>query len=113
MPLTLLPTRANYGLADPIRIEVRDADAPLDGTLTVWRLGELVHTQPLQPGPIQTLPDLAAGGYGIELDGPVGTARTAVEVTADPRARLRYGFVASYNPGRTLARSPTSPAGFT
>ncbi|MGX5772859.1 glycoside hydrolase family 66 protein [Microbacterium trichothecenolyticum] len=102
MPLTLLPTRASYRPADPIRIEIRDAEAPLDGTLTVWRLGELVHTQPLRPGAVQTLPDLPAGGYGIELDGPVGTARTAVEVAADPRSRLRYGFVASYNPGKDV-----------
>jgi dextranase len=100
MPLTLLPTRASYGPADPISIEIRGAETPREGTLTVRRLGELLHSQPLQPGALQTLPDLPLGGYGVELDAPGVSARTAVEVLNDPRSRLRYGFVASYNPGK-------------
>ncbi|MDF2563021.1 MAG: transporter permease, partial [Microbacterium sp.] len=37
MPLTLLPTRASYGPADPISIEIRGAETPREGTLTVRR----------------------------------------------------------------------------
>lgn len=102
MPLTLLPTRASYGPADPIRLELRGAEPTPEGTLTVWRLGELLHTQALQPDSLQTLPNLPTGGYGIELDIAGDRLRTAVEVTDDPRARLRYGFVASYNPGKDV-----------
>lgn len=101
MPITLLPSRASYRPGDTVQIELRGA-VPAEGSLSVWRLGELVHTQPLGAGALQTLPPLPDGGYGVELDAPGVSARTAVEVTADPRARLRYGFVASYPPGKDV-----------
>ncbi|WP_426320533.1 glycoside hydrolase family 66 protein [Microbacterium sp. E-13] len=102
MPLTLLPTRASYRSSDSIGVEVRGDLPAADGTVSVWRLGELLHTQPLQPGALQTIPSLPPGGYGIELDGGGWRARTAIEVTDDPRSRLRYGFVASYDPGKDV-----------
>lgn len=102
MPLTLLPTRAGYRLGEAPAIELR-GDLPTAGELTVWSLGEPVHTQPLQPGAIQTLPELPCGCYGIEVAAQGRIARTAVEVTHDARARLRYGFVASYRPGKDAA----------
>lgn len=103
MPLTLLPTRASYGPGDPIGIELR-GDPPAEAELSVWHLGELVHRQPLRAGAQQTLPELPPGGYGIEFEAAGGTvARTALEVTTDHRARLRYGFVASYRPGKDAA----------
>ena len=46
---------------------------------------------------------LAAGGYALRLAGAGWSARTAVAVVADPRSRLRYGFVANYRPGRVVA----------
>jgi dextranase len=99
MPFTLLPTRASYRPGDAIRVEIRGA-IPADGTLSVWRHGELVHRGPIGPGDHQDLPDLPAGGYGIELESSEGVTRTAIEVASDPRSRLRYGFVASYQPGK-------------
>jgi dextranase len=46
---------------------------------------------------------LPAASYGVELLVGDESARTAVEVTVDARARLRYGFVVDYSPGRDLA----------
>ena len=99
--LTLLPTRTSFAPGDPIEVEIR-GDRPAEGTLSVWLLGELTHRQPLEPDAIQVLPDLPAASYGIELEYPGGLVRTAIEVSADPRARLRYGFVASYEPGKDV-----------
>lgn len=99
--LTLLPTRTSYRPGEPVVIELR-GDVPAAGEFVVRRLGEVVHRRPLHPGTLQTLPSLLPGGYGIELETTAGVVRTAVEVTADPRSRLRYGFVASYRPGKDV-----------
>lgn len=97
---TLLPTRASFSTGERIGIEI-GADPGVAGTLSVWALGELVHREEGVGRGIRSFDGLAAGGYGIELeiDGET-VARTAVEVTDDDRARLRYGFVASYRPGK-------------
>ena len=97
--LTLLPARTSYRPGEPIEIEIR-GEVPPSGELVVRRLGHEVHRRPLHLGSLQTLPSQPPGGYGIELETAEGTVRTAVEVTADPRSRLRYGFVASYRPGK-------------
>lgn len=102
--LSLLPTRASFAPDAPVEIDVLgDAQGgPLAGSLSVWRLGRLVHDQPLTPDARQKLPPLPSGGYGIEVRVGDAVNRTAVEVTADPRARLRYGFVASYRPDKDV-----------
>lgn len=99
---TLLPTRASFATGEPVEIEVR-ADDGVAGALSVWRLGELVHREEVAGRGIRTIGALERGGYGVEfeIDGRVA-ARTAVEVTDDDRARLRYGFVASYRPGKDV-----------
>lgn len=90
----LLPTKASFRPGEPIVVEVRGTTEP--GSLTVWHLGTPVVTYAYRAEPFVTLPGLPAGGYAIEL----GELRTAVEVSADLRTRLRYGFVASYNPDK-------------
>lgn len=95
---TLLPTRAVFGPEAPVEIELRGAPAATAGRVAVYRLGELVHEREFAGGGILSLGALPEGAYGVEavIDGE--TARTAVMVSADPRSRMRYGFVASYRP---------------
>jgi dextranase len=97
--IELLPERATTPPGAAVRIEVRGADgAP--GRVRVLRLGELVRELPHDGGPWVELGLLPEGGYGVELVRGGGlVARTAVEVAADARHRLRYGFVAAYPPG--------------
>lgn len=97
----LLPTHSGFATGQPIRVEIR-GEVPQEGTLTVWRLGESVHSQAIQPHAVQVLPDLPPGGYGIELEHAGGRVRTAIEITDDPGSRLRYGFVANYAPGKDV-----------
>lgn len=93
----LLPTKASYRPGEPIEIEVR-GEVPA-GTVRVWHLGELVAQISFAGGKSVTLPPLPTGGYGIEL----GDFRTAIDVTNNPRDRLRYGFVASYAPNKDVS----------
>lgn len=93
----LLPTRVVFTAGTRPAVEVRGLDSP--GTLRVWHLGDQVAAVGVDSDGIVALPPLAAGGYGVELFG----ARTALDVTADPRAVLRYGFVVDYRPERDLA----------
>src|SRR5689334_13069388 len=92
----LLPTKARYAPGDPVVLEL--ATPPTDAgpwTVTVSRLGDEVARV-----------DVPAGATEV----PVGprpadgepVAQTAVEVLADPVARMRYGFVASFAPGRDV-----------
>lgn len=92
----LLPRRASSRPGEPIAIEVRGDVAP--GVARVFHLGEIVAEIDWTAGEL-ILPALPEGGYGIEL----GDLRTAVEVAADTRQRLRYGFVASYAPDKDIA----------
>ncbi len=92
----LLPRRASFRPGEPIAIEVRGEVAP--DVARVFHLGELVAELDWRGGDL-LLPMLAEGGYGIEL----GDLTTAIEVAADPRRRLRYGFVASYAPDKNIA----------
>lgn len=92
----LLPRRASFRPGEPIAIEVRGAVAP--GLARVFHLGELVAEIAWTDGDL-TLPALDEGGYGVELD----DLTTAIEVAADARQRLRYGFVASYSPDKDIA----------
>ncbi len=92
----LLPAKASFRPGETIAIELRDAVAA--GTLRVYHLGEIVAEQPCAGEGTVPLPPLPEGGYSLEL----GALRTAVEVTGSPRARLRYGFVASYAPDKDV-----------
>lgn len=105
--ITLLPTRSSYRPEDSIEIEINfeasDRSAVFDGELTIWHLGERIASTPTSSAGVQTLAALDQGCYGIELlISDEFVARTAIEVTADPRSRLRYGFVASYAPGKDV-----------
>lgn len=94
----LLPRRAVDAPGTPIVIEVRNA--PAGGRVTVRRLGDPVAEQDRDGDHDILLDGLSEGGYGVELTLPDGRlARTAVDVRADVRTRLRYGFVAAYPPG--------------
>ena len=91
----LLPRKASYHPGEAIEIEIR-GDA--SGRLVVRHLGDIVHEADHAGGEI-VLPDLPEGGYSVEL----GALRTAIEVAAEPRRRLRYGFVASYAPDKDVS----------
>lgn len=98
----LLPVKASFRVGDAVTVEVRGASLP--GEVTVWRLGERVAAFDWNGEGEIALGRPAAGGYGVELRiGGELTARTAIEVSADLRSRLRYGFVVDYSPGRELA----------
>lgn len=90
----LLPTKASFRPDEAIEIEVRGEIT--SGTLRVWHLGDLVSELVYAGGNRIVVPSLPAGGYAIEL----GALRTAIEITANPRDRLRYGFVANFAPGK-------------
>ena len=93
----LLPTKARYAPGEPVTVEIGPSPAPR--RLVVEHLGEVVGTVEVPAGTdIVGLPDLPEGGYAVR----VGGEWTAVEVLADPVARMRYGFVASYPPGRDI-----------
>lgn len=104
---TLLPTRSSFAPDDPIEIEI-ESESDLDsrefaGRLTVWHLGEHVAAVTVTEPGVHALPVLGVGSFGVELEIDGRTvARTAIEVSEDRRARLRYGFVASYAPGKDV-----------
>ncbi len=93
----LLPTHTCYRVGQPVGIEVRGLAT--SGTLTVWHFGEPVASIEAPQDGVYSVGVLPPGGYSVEL----GAARTAVDVVADPRSVLRYGFVVDYRPDRDLA----------
>ncbi len=93
----LLPTKASYRPDELIAIEVRGTTPK--GTVRVWHLHELVAELAYAGAGAIALPALPPGSYAVELE----ELRTAIEVAADPRRRLRYGFVASYAPDKDVA----------
>ena len=94
MSSELLPRRASFRPGEPIEIEARGASG---GRLLVRHLGDVVH-EAMHGGGEIVLPPLPAGGYSVHL----GELATAIEVAADQRRRLRYGFVASYAPDKDV-----------
>lgn len=96
----LLPTRSRFGCDEPVEIEVRGPAG--SGQITIWSLGNLIHQSEYSGHGTFTVSPLAPGGYGIELRIGDRVVRTAVEVSDDARARLRYGFVVDYSPGREV-----------
>jgi dextranase len=93
----LLPTHTGYRVGQPVGIEVRGLAAA--GTLTVWHLGQLAASVDVAKDGVYSVGALPPGGYSVEL----GSARTAVDIVADSRSVLRYGFVVDYRPDRHLA----------
>ncbi|HEY2643476.1 MAG TPA: glycoside hydrolase family 66 protein [Galbitalea sp.] len=98
--LEILPTRSTYSAGESVEIEVRGAAGP--GDLVVRQLGDEVLRVPYSGEPSLVLGWLPVGTFGVELVLAEQSARTAVEVTMDARARLRYGFVVDYSPDRDL-----------
>lgn len=99
--LELLPTRVSYRTGEPVTVEVRGLSEP--AAVTVWHLGDQLGSTTVGGAGEVSLGPLPPGGYGVELETAGGTARTAVDVSDDPRRRLRYGFVADYSAGRDVA----------
>jgi dextranase len=93
----LLPTHTCFHAGQPVGIEVRGLATP--GTLTVRHLGQPAASVDVPHDGVYSVGALPPGGYSVEL----GPARTAVDVVADPRSVLRYGFVVDYRPDRDLA----------
>ena len=97
----LLPTRATYRPGEPIELELTPAAAPRE--VTVWHLGRRQATVDVAAAADRVVtPELAEGGYAVGLGDPgeAPTEWTAIEVLANPIDRMRYGFVASFRPGR-------------
>ena len=93
----LLPTKARYAPGETVVVELDPFGD--ERVLRVEHLGVEAGTVPVAAGASSvSLPPLAEGGYGVFLDG----AHTAVEVLADPVARMRYGFIANFNDGRDV-----------
>lgn len=99
----LLPARVSYAPSERVLVELRGSQAATV-QVRVRHLGDVVVEQVLGPvDGVLALDGLPAGGYGVEVTLPDGTdLRTAVEVRAAARSRLRYGFVADHSPGRDL-----------
>lgn len=95
-----LPVRSTYRADEPPQIEIRGLAEP--GHLRVFHLGEQVEARSVGTDGVVSLASLAPGGYGIEVRAGNDTARTAIEVIADGEARMRYGFVVDYRPGRNV-----------
>ena len=102
--IELLPTRSVYRPDEAVAIEIRGLMPQGAGPgreLTVRHLGDVRSAHPVQAGGRVDVGLLPVGDYGIEL-ASAGTviARTAVDVAADPRVVLRYGFTVDFRPGR-------------
>lgn len=110
----ILPTKARFAPGEPVLVSMAApppahmAAPPIACDIRVEHLGDEVRRiavardaageQTVDLGP------LPEGGYGVRLcvrDGST-LAQTAVEVLADPVARLRYGFVANFAPDRDI-----------
>ena len=96
--IEVLPTRVSFAPTEPVAVEVRGPAGK--AALSLWHHGQQIDTSAVRgPGAV-ALGRLPAGGYGVELRTTSVVSRTALTVTCDPRARLRYGFVADYSPDR-------------
>ena len=89
----LLPTQSVYLPGQAILVE-----ATHPGDLVVSHLGERVRVVPCAGPGLVDLGELSVGGYGVAQ--PSTGASSAVQVCASASDRLRYGFVASFRPGK-------------
>ena len=99
----MMPTKARFTPGEPVLLTL--SGEPTVTELRIDHLGDEVRRIPVLAGEASVdLGVLPEGGYGVRLiagDGRV-LAQTAVEVLADPVARLRYGFVANFAPQRDI-----------
>ena len=96
----LLPTQSVYLPGMVVRVEIS-----CPGYLVVTHLGSPVREVPCERPGLVDLGELPVGGYGVTQ--PSTGASSAVQVCASASDRLRYGFVASFRPGKdaeTVAR---------
>jgi len=99
----VLPAKARFAPGEPIVLEVVPRSA--GSLLRVEHLGQVVARAEVAAGAdVAHLDPLPEGGYTVHHLDQAGAPidATAVEVLADPVARLRYGFVASFAPGREI-----------
>jgi dextranase len=91
---------AGFRPGEPIAIELRGVSA---GELVAWRLDEVAASVPVEGQALVVLPPLPVGGYLVEARerGEV-VATTAIDVSADPLTRPKYGFVADFSAGRDV-----------
>lgn len=94
----LLPHKVTYNTGQSISIEV--IDIPKSGIIKIWHLGNLLNSVKYSGDGEICLPPMPLGSYSIELEVDNKIYSTAIEVSDNPRSRLRYGFVASYLPGK-------------
>ncbi|MBT8163505.1 MULTISPECIES: glycoside hydrolase family 66 protein [Arthrobacter] len=97
----ILPAKASFVTGETVAVDLI-VPAGTEGTLTVLSLGDPVLRLTGRGHGTHSLGVLDPGCYGVEFTAEELTLRTAIEVTANPRARLRYGFVASYEPGKDV-----------
>ena len=91
----LLPTQSVYLPGQAILVE-----ASHPGDLVVTHLGEAVREVRCASPGLVDLGELSVGGYGVAQ--PSTGASSAVQVCASASDRLRYGFVASFRPGKDV-----------
>ncbi len=96
----LLPHRVSFTPSQNITIEARGILG--QGEARLWHLGEEVARAQYDGSGEISFPPMPSGGYGVELVSAKKTYETAVEVTQNPRSRMRYGFIASYGPGKDV-----------
>lgn len=91
----LLPTQSVYLPGQAIVVETTHP-----GDLVVSHLGERVRVVPCAGPGLVDLGELSVGGYGVAQ--PSTGASSAVQVCVSASDRLRYGFVASFRPGKDV-----------
>jgi dextranase len=92
--MELLPTKATFAPGEPVEVEARGADGPVE--VSLWRLDRQVAVA--QADPVARFDAQPEGGYGVEGGG----ATSALDVLANPLDRPRYGFVSDYSAGREV-----------
>lgn len=95
--MDLLPLKATFAPGDPVAVELRGAEGPVE--VELWRLDEPVAKAVAGADGVAVFPPQLEGGYGVEAPG----ARSALDVLADPLRRPRYGFVSRFEAGRDPA----------
>jgi len=100
LPSELLPYRVSFAPDQPITIEARNISLP--GEARIWHLGEEIARVKYDGDGQISFPPVPPGGYGVELVAGEDLYSTALEVSENRRSRMRYGFVASYDPSKDV-----------
>jgi dextranase len=94
MALEVWPSRASFGIGEPVSLVV---SPPVAVTVTITRLGRTVHE-----GQSIDLGTFPPGGYAVEVTAADGIAHTAFDVLDSPLRRPRYGFLTDFSPSRPV-----------